>query len=134
PVNGLLRTIANDRGLLVGDAAGAVSPLTAGGLDGAMRLSERAADVIAAYLDRGDPEILRQYDGGRFQARFFARRWMRRLMRAASHPALAEIAFAALAIPPLHAVARHIFFSRGSFPDVASAHLMFARNHSANAD
>jgi len=122
PVNGLLRTIANDRGLLVGDAAGAVSPLTAGGLDGAMRLSELAADVIAAYLDRGDPEILRQYDGRRFQTRFLTRRWMRRLMRAASHPALAEIAFAALATPPLRAVARHIFFSRGSFPDVVAPH------------
>jgi flavin-dependent dehydrogenase len=132
PVNGLLRNIANDCGLLVGDAAGAVSPLTAGGLDGAMRLSELAADVIAAYLDRGDPEILRQYDGARFRARFMARRWMRRLLRVAAHPSLAEIAFAALAIPPLNAVARHIFFSRGSFPNVES-HLMFARNHSANA-
>jgi len=133
PVNGLLRTIANDRGLLVGDAAGAVSPLTAGGLDGALRLSELAADVIAAYLDRPDPLTLRQYDGTRFQARLLTRHWMRRLWRAAAHPALAEIAFAALAIPPLNAVARHIFFSRGSFPDVEAAHLTFARNHSANA-
>ena len=119
PVNGILRTIANDRGLLVGDAAGAVSPLTAGGLDGAIRLSEFAADVIAAYLDRGDPAILREYDGAQFQTRFLARRWMRRLMRAAAHPLLAELAFAALALPPLHAIARHIFFSRGSFPDVS---------------
>src|SRR5712691_11860211 len=61
--------IANVRGLLVGDVAGAVSPLTAGGLDGALRLSELAADVIAAYLDRPDPLTLRQYDGTRFQAR-----------------------------------------------------------------
>ncbi len=46
PVGGVLRKIANERGLLVGDAAGAVSPLTAGGLDPAMRLSKYAADVI----------------------------------------------------------------------------------------
>jgi flavin-dependent dehydrogenase len=121
PVNGVLRRIANERGLLVGDAAGAVSPLTAGGLDGAMRLSELAAEVIAAYLDRGDPEILRQYDGARFQPRFLARRWMRRLWRMASSPLLAEIAFAALAVPPLDTFARHIFFSRGSFPDIPRA-------------
>ncbi len=134
PVNGILRTIANDSGLLVGDAAGAVSPLTAGGLDGALRLSEFGADVIAAYLSSGDPAILRAYDGARFQTRFLARRWMRRLFRAVSHPILVEIAFALLATPPLHALARHVFFSRGSFPEAAGDHhLMFARNHSANA-
>lgn len=33
PVGGVLRNISNGRGLLVGDAAGAVLPLTAGGLD-----------------------------------------------------------------------------------------------------
>jgi len=119
PVNGVLKTIASGSGLLVGDAAGAVSPLTAGGLDGAMRLSGFAAEVIANYLDRGDPQILRQYDGARFQTRFVARRWMRRLMRAAMHPRVAELAFTALAISPLQSVARHIFFSRGSFPDVS---------------
>ncbi|MGH9904827.1 MAG: NAD(P)/FAD-dependent oxidoreductase, partial [Pyrinomonadaceae bacterium] len=39
PVGGVLRRIANQQGLLIGDAAGAVSPLTAGGLDPCMRLS-----------------------------------------------------------------------------------------------
>lgn len=121
PVNGILRRIACANGLLVGDAAGAVSPLTAGGLDGAMRLSAFSAEVIAAYLDRGDPRILREYDGARFRARFAARRWMRRLMRATTHPLAAEIAFAALALPPLQAIARHIFFNRGSFPEVTRA-------------
>ena len=108
PVNGILRRIANDRGLLVGDAAGAVSPLTAGGLDGAMRLSELAAEVII----RGD---LRSYSGERFQTRFLARRWMRNAMRVAPAP-LIEAAFAL--IKPL---ARHVFFSRGSFPETTLA-------------
>src|SRR2546430_5198007 len=78
PVGGILRRIANRPGLLVGDAAGAVSPLTAGGLDAAMRLSAFAAEVIAAHLDSGDPRILEAYDGSRFQARFIARRWIDR--------------------------------------------------------
>jgi len=43
PVNGVLKRIACTRGLLVGDAAGAVSPLTAGGLDACVRLSEFAS-------------------------------------------------------------------------------------------
>ncbi len=118
PVNGILRNIASPRGLLIGDAAGAVSPLTAGGLDGAMRLSEFAVDVIAAYLASGDAAVLRQYSGARFQARFMTRRWMRRAIRALSIPPLMEAAFAMLRTPPLRALAEHVFFSRGSFPDV----------------
>ncbi|HJT17742.1 MAG TPA: NAD(P)/FAD-dependent oxidoreductase [Thermoanaerobaculia bacterium] len=105
PVNGVLRRIACERGLLVGDAAGAVSPLTAGGLDGAMRLSELAADAIVN-------DDLRSYDGGRFQTRFIARRWMRMAMRSVPAPVI-ELAFTFIA-----PVARHIFFNRGSFPDV----------------
>jgi flavin-dependent dehydrogenase len=72
PVGGMLRHIANERAMLVGDAAGAVSPLTAGGLDPAIRLSSFAADVAAAWLDSGNREVLRQYSGDLFRARFMA--------------------------------------------------------------
>lgn len=119
PVGGILRRIANDRALLVGDAAGAVSPLTAGGLDAAMRLSTFAADVVAAYLERGDRAILRQYNGDRFRARFLTRTWMRRAIRAFAHPLTMELACAMLRTPPLRALAAHVFFARGSFPDAA---------------
>ena len=54
PVGGVLRNIANQKGLLIGDAAGAVSPLTAGGLDPCMRLSTLAAKVIPEYLETGN--------------------------------------------------------------------------------
>ncbi|MBV8519192.1 MAG: NAD(P)/FAD-dependent oxidoreductase [Acidobacteria bacterium] len=118
PVGGMLRNIACKRGLLIGDAAGAVSPLTAGGLDGALRLTEFAADVITAYLDRGDADALRAYTGSRFRARFLTRRWMRRAMNAIATPALAELALAALRTPVLRGVAEHVFFARGSFPEV----------------
>ena len=46
PVGGVLARIATGGAVLVGDAAGAVSPLTAGGLDPAIRLSAFAADLI----------------------------------------------------------------------------------------
>jgi flavin-dependent dehydrogenase len=117
PVNGILRRIACERGLVVGDAAGAVSPLTAGGLDGAMRLSTFAADVIVAYLESGDRSVLAQYSGDRFRTRILARRWMRNAMRVLSVPPLMEAAFTMLRVPLLQKVAEHIFFSRGSFPD-----------------
>ena len=118
PVGGILRRIANRHALLVGDAAGAVSPLTAGGLDGALRLSSFAADVVAAYLEHGDARVLAAYSGDRFRARFVARRWMRRVLRAASNPLAMELGCALLRTPPLRALAAHVFFSRGSFPDV----------------
>src|SRR5437763_5865326 len=118
PVGGILRRIANEHALLVGDAAGAVSPLTAGGLDPALRLSSFAADVVAAYLERGDARVLGAYTGDRFRARFVARRWMRRVIRAASHPLAMELGCALLRTPPLRALAAHVFFARGSFPDV----------------
>jgi flavin-dependent dehydrogenase len=121
PVGGMLRRIACRRGMLVGDAAGAVSPLTAGGLDGAMRLSTFAAAVAAEYLEHGDAKVLRQYSGDRFRARFLTRRWMRIAMNAMATPLLTEAAFALLRTPLLRGIAEHIFFARGSFPDVMPA-------------
>jgi flavin-dependent dehydrogenase len=128
PVNGILRRIGNEHGLLVGDAAGAVSPLTAGGLDAAMRLSTLAADVIAKYLESGDVAVLREYSGDRFRARFAARRFMRRAMEAVDHPLVAEIGCALLRLPPLRALASHVFFSRSSFPDVPVAPALSRRS------
>jgi flavin-dependent dehydrogenase len=118
PVGGVLRKIANTQGLLIGDAAGAVSPLTAGGLDPCLRLSSLAAKVIAAYLESGDVKVLRAYSGQRFRARFASRLWMRRLVANVRHPALLELACASLRLPILNSFAWHVFFGRGSFPDV----------------
>lgn len=121
PVGGVLRRIANRRGLLVGDAAGAVSPLTAGGLDPCMRLSTLAATVVADYLATGEESALASYSGERFRARFVSRLWMRRMLASVRSPALVEAACALSRVPPFGALARHVFFGRGSFPDVSDA-------------
>jgi flavin-dependent dehydrogenase len=118
PVGGVLRRIANNHGLLIGDAAGAVSPLTAGGLDPCMRLSTLAANVVAEYLVTGNEDALQIYSGELFRARFASRLWMRRLASNIKNPELWELACAALRLPVLNAFAWHVFFGRGSFPDV----------------
>ncbi len=118
PVGGVLRRIADRRGLLVGDAAGAVSPLTAGGLDPCMRLSALAASVIGEYLKTSDPATLASYSGDLFRARFASRLWMRRLISSIQHPGLLELGCATLRLPLLRRAAAHVFFGRGSFPDV----------------
>jgi len=118
PVGGVLRRIANNRGLLIGDAAGAVSPLTAGGLDPCLRLSTLAASVVAAYLETGNEDAFKSYSGELFRARFASRLWMRRLVANIRNPLLLELGCAALRLPLLSAFAWHVFFGRGSFPDV----------------
>jgi flavin-dependent dehydrogenase len=116
PVNGVLRHIACARGLLVGDAAGAVSPLTAGGLDACLRLSAFAARLISEALRQRTCAPLRSYDGALFSPRFIARRFMRLALRAADAGAL-ELVCRSLALPGLRAFGTSLFFGRGSFPD-----------------
>jgi flavin-dependent dehydrogenase len=117
PVGGVLPRIASARGLLVGDAAGAVSPLTAGGLDPCIRLSALAARVTADYLASGDGAALAPYAGTGFRRRFRSRLAMRRALSSIRHPLFAELGCAALRSPLLRPLAAHVFFGRGSFPD-----------------
>lgn len=119
PVNGVLRRIVSPRGLLVGDAAGAVSPLTAGGLDPAIRLSTLAAEVALEMLC-GNSRAMTRYNGAAFASRFVSRRWMRWLLERAVSPAVVEAGCAVLRTCPGRALARHVFFGRGSFPEVGT--------------
>lgn len=121
PVGGVLRHLASPAGLLVGDAAGAVSPLTAGGLDPCLRMAGLAAAVTAGYLHTGDQCILRRYSGGELRARFRGRLLLRRLFAGVGSPAAAEAAVAALRTRAGRAAARRVLFGDGSFPDVDPA-------------
>ncbi|MDQ3800163.1 MAG: NAD(P)/FAD-dependent oxidoreductase [Acidobacteriota bacterium] len=118
PVGGVLKRIACERGLLIGDASGAVSPLTAGGLDPCLRLSKMAAELIRERLETGNPQVLLKFSGELFRARFVSRLWMRRILAAFSNQFLLEFGFAVLRLPLLKKFAAHVFFGRGSFPDV----------------
>jgi flavin-dependent dehydrogenase len=116
PVGGLLRRIGGPDGLLVGDAAGAVSPLTAGGLDPCLRLSEHAAAVLDDALRAGRRDRLARYDGAALRAAFRGRLLLRRGLAQVRTPAAATAAFAALRTPPGRAAARRILFGDRSFP------------------
>lgn len=117
PVGGVLKEIANSHGMLIGDAAGAVSPLTAGGLDPCMRLSAFAAEVVGKYLTTGDPEVLKTYSGELFRTRFASRLWARRIASTLRQRQLLELTCGFIRLPLVNRVARHVFFGRGSFPD-----------------
>lgn len=119
PVGGVLRRLANPAGLLVGDAAGAVSPLTAGGLDPCLRMSELAATVAAEYLRTGDARVLRQYDGDSLRTKFRGRLLLRQAYARLGSPAVAEAAVALTRSRTGRGVAARVLFGDGSFPDVA---------------
>ena len=123
PVGGILANVVNARGLSIGDAAGAVSPLTAGGLDPCLRLSELAAKVIWKYLTSGDPAHLAAYDGRLFRRRFLARRALRAAYSLAGYNPVLEAACGALRLPWCKGMAERVFFGRGSFPDVLAPDL-----------
>lgn len=117
PVGGLLRRISCREGLLVGDAAGAVSPLTAGGLDPCLRLSELAATVLDDALKAGRPDPLTRYDGADMRARFRGRLLLRRGLAQVRTPGAAAAAFTVLRTPLGRAAAGRILFGDRSFPD-----------------
>jgi geranylgeranyl reductase family protein len=122
PVGGVLRKISNERGLLIGDAAGAVSPLTAGGLDPCMRMSKYAAEIILERLKHNNPNVLLNYSGEQFRARFTSRIWMRKMLKALNSQFLLEIGCFFMRLPIARNFAKHVFFGRGSFPDVTLNH------------
>ena len=121
PVGGVLPEIVNRCGLLVGDAAGAVSPLTAGGLDPCLRQADLAASVVDEFLKHGRESTLAAYHSAPFRRRFRLRRLLRGLLGAVRQRWVAEALLMAAAIPPLRQLAWHVFFGRGSFPDTTAA-------------
>jgi len=117
PVGGLLRRISSAEGLLVGDAAGAVSPLTAGGLDPCLRQAGQAVEVLDDALRTGDSNALAHYDGAALRARFRGRIALRRMLAGLPSPAFARAAFWGIRTPPGRAAARMVLFGDRSFPD-----------------
>ncbi|WP_298989869.1 NAD(P)/FAD-dependent oxidoreductase [uncultured Pseudokineococcus sp.] len=117
PVGGLLRRIAGPDGLLVGDAAGAVSPLTAGGLDPCLRQAAQAVDVLDAALRGEGPQALHRYDGAALRRAFRGRMLLRHGLAQVRSPALVRAGFPLLRTPPGRAAARAVLFGDRSFPD-----------------
>lgn len=71
PCGGVLPRVSRERALLVGDAAGMVSPVTAGGIHTALLHGQRAGEAVARFVRRevGDPAtwFVRSYPGFRLK-------------------------------------------------------------------
>ncbi len=107
PVGGRVAPFGSERVLLVGDAAGIVSPLTAGGIHTALDSGWRAGHAIADHLlDRAPAPHHVLIDA---YPRFF---WKRRLRQFFDLGAPNWLIEAGLATPPLRALAQSIYFHR----------------------
>jgi hypothetical protein len=108
----------------VGDAAGAVSPLTAGGLDPAYAFRRwRPGSSRTIWRQTIRQPCLNTL------ASFFARALLPPLDatddKGLNQPSL-ELACLTLRLPLLNYFASHVFFGRGSFPDVEKPDLRLA--------
>jgi flavin-dependent dehydrogenase len=105
PVGGRVTPFGGDRIVLIGDAAGIVSPLTAGGIHTALDSGWRAAHAVADHLLDDAPAPHRVLADA--YPRFFWKRSLRRLFDAGPPNWLID---AALGTPPLRALAQTIYF------------------------
>ncbi|MEW4490495.1 NAD(P)/FAD-dependent oxidoreductase [Thalassoglobus sp. JC818] len=117
PVGGLLPQIGSPRGLLVGDASGAVSPLTAGGLDPCLRLSQFAAGVVDDLLDGNLNDITKLYHSRIWKRRFLKRKMLRTILESIRSRSMIDFGWLLLQTSLGRAFTQRIFFGRGSFPD-----------------
>ncbi|MGE0025336.1 MAG: NAD(P)/FAD-dependent oxidoreductase [Hyphomicrobium sp.] len=116
PAGGLVHPWAADGVLLVGDAAGQVSPATGGGIKLAFELGRRAAQVTADYLQSlgPTPEHVLAAELPRFG--------MKKLMRWGLDLAPPNwMIDAALALPPARWLAQHVYFHSRNAGDMSFA-------------
>ena len=105
PVGGRVAPFGGERSLLIGDAAGIVSPLTAGGIHTALESGWRAGHAIADHLLDGAPAPHLTLAGT--LPRFF---WKRRLRQLFDLGVPNWIIDAGLGTPPLKAFAQTVYF------------------------
>jgi len=105
PSGGVVGNLGTQRVMLVGDAAGMVSPVTGGGIHTALHFGRRAAVLVANYLgDRGPaPARALAAEAPRYRAKL----WLRRALDLAPPNALIN---AALMTAPMRRLAQRLYF------------------------
>lgn len=107
PTGGPVGPIGRANVLLIGDAAGLVSPVTGGGIHTALHFGRRAAQLVGEYLyDRGGHPL---QAFAREIPRYRFKRALRRVLDLAPPNALID---AMLVTPPLRALAQRLYFHR----------------------
>jgi flavin-dependent dehydrogenase len=107
PSGGPVSRMGRGRVLLVGDAAGLVSPVTGGGIHTALHFGRRAAQIVGDYLcDRGEHPVAAFT---RETPKYRLKRLLRRGLDLAPPNALIDLA---LMTAPMRALAQRLYFHR----------------------
>ena len=105
PSGGTLRQLGTNRIMLIGDAAGMVSPVTGGGIHTALHFGRRAAQLVSDYLSDQGPHpvgaLLRE------APRYRVKRMLRRLLDTAPSNILIN---SVLMTAPMQASAQRMYF------------------------
>lgn len=134
PVGGLLRRTSRDGVMLIGDAAGMVSPLTAGGIHTALGYGRIAGVALADHLLDGGPDPAAALR--RSVKRFGAKQVMRWAIDREPPNALID---AMLRLGPVRALAQAVFYhhrglmSRAAWRDLAAGCFGLSPDHGAQA-
>jgi geranylgeranyl reductase family protein len=122
PVGGMVHPFHAENVLLVGDSAGLVSPLTAGGIYPAFRYGRRAGEAISDYLQDGGP------DPGLLLAREYPRyRWKALLRRIFDRDAPNWLYDSAFGLAPARALAQLVYFHSKGLKTHAAWRDLFGR-------
>ena len=117
PCGGLVHPVARTRALLVGDAAGMVSPLTAGGIHTALQHGARAGHAVADFLS-GSGE-----DPGTWAARAYPRFHVKRAMRVVFDRLQSDWAFdLLLSSAPMRRIASQTYFHQRGIGGIRSGY------------
>lgn len=107
PCGGTLKSVACPSAMLIGDAAGTVSPVTAGGIHSALRYAQQAGEAVAHYL-RG-----RENDPAQWFVKKYPRYLTKRLLRWGYDHCQSDWIFnQVLSSAPFRRFAEQIYFHR----------------------
>jgi len=129
PCGGVVEPVAAGRVLLVGDAAGMVSPVTAGGIHTALKHGLAAGHAVADYLNGKCPdpseEFVRSYPG------FRLKRWLRFAFDHFQSDVLFNLL---LATRPMRAAAGIVYFHHKGVFDSGQLPKASAENRASEVD
>jgi len=106
PVGGLVQPFARDNIILLGDAAGIVSPLTAGGIHTALHYGKVLGETIAGYLAQGGEHP------AQLLSRTYPRFYMKQLLRQSYETLAPDWLLNTILINPLFIFAASTIFFR----------------------
>ncbi|WP_457280689.1 NAD(P)/FAD-dependent oxidoreductase [Polaromonas sp. P5_D5] len=118
PCGGVLKRVSDARVMLVGDAAGMVSPVTAGGIHTALQHGDAVGSAVAAFLQEGAVDGSDPADPAQGLVRHYPKFRAKRTLRWLFDRFQADWIFnMALDTEPMRQAARMVYFHRRGKPE-----------------